>query len=384
MGGTIEQAEGNAEAVAALEQYLKFAKEGHIGYAVVMVGDARNKMILGMTTGSTIFEPAIATNIRKMAEKVEKDALNRSFPPHDPSLGADYVAYNIPNGPLSYDFIAWLIDAEMTRIRKGAPAPLKVHFWMGRDGTELPEKTRRKQVFENVVRPALALIGAVEDPKAKNAGSKEFYLIGDIVKACKAGETVPRLKAPSPLDEPGFHPVTITLRECDHWPHRNSNMDAWMRFARYLEAQGEQVIFIRDTAKVAEPLDFTTCPAASINLHDRIALYEAAKCNLFVSNGPGSLCVFGERPWLMFIELMEDGHPYEVNTPTYFREKLGLEKGDQHPWSGPDQRIVWAPDTYENIVEAWEKLNAECFSGASRLHGDVEDGGRPRQAAGAR
>jgi len=53
----------------------------------------------------------------------------------DETLDASHVCYKRRHtGPLGFDFIYWLVDAEMTRVREGAPAPLKVAFWCGQEG----------------------------------------------------------------------------------------------------------------------------------------------------------------------------------------------------------------------------------------------------------
>jgi hypothetical protein len=43
----------------------------------------------------------------------------------------------------------------------------------------------------------------------------------------------------------------------------------------------------------------------------------------------------------MFLHIQPDGHPYRPDTPTFWRDSMGVEPGTQLPWSRPDQRIVW-------------------------------------------
>ena len=155
--------------------------------------------------------------------------------------------------------------------------------------------------------------------------------------------------------------MTITLREMDRFVHRNSNIEAWCAFGRWLEARGEQVIFMRDTAKADEPLPgFKTFPAGSKNAFMRAALYEQAKCNMFVSNGPIGWSLFGSRPWLAFHTVADD-EPSECNTPAWWARFQGIVPPEQYPWSGPQQRLVYADDSFENLCAAWEDL---------RLRGD--------------
>lgn len=360
---TLEHASGNWEVIEALEDTLKLAREGKLGFLIVAGADNEQRM-LGGYVGDLLLHGAamraLDAVMRGMAQKAEN-----MTPPFDEALGCDHVCYNVPYSPLCFDFLCWLVDAEMRRIREKAPAPLKVGFFFGRDGkVGIDGDALRQQMFENVVRPALALIGAVEDPSAVAGHGKPLFVPRDIVAAARNGEKVPLLQAP-PLvraematwaaNTVGLGPVVITLRESGHWTHRNSNLEAWLEFARYLRFMGEKVIFVRDTAKADEPLeDFATCPRASRDLHSRMALYELAKVNMLSSNGPIGLLLFSRCPWLQFIDLKDDGFIYTPDTPRFWKEKNGVDVGGQYPWSLPTQRIVWAADTFDNIVSAWE------------------------------
>jgi hypothetical protein len=349
-----------SDVIALLDHFSGLAREARPAYALIMLchepdGDGNVPLPLVGMAGAVILEGAVLETAREVVGKLGSDVENRTLPPPDPALGADYVCYNCTTAPLNYDFPHWLIDAEMTRVREGAPAPLKVAFWFGRDGKTGLKTPAMAQMFENVVRPMLGLIGAVEDDSAWRGRQKEVYVLRDVVAAARAGEKVPTFHSPKGFVLNG--PVTITLREADYDVDRNSNPDAWMSFAEYLRMQGERVIFVRDTARADEPLgDFVTCPAASRDIHMRMALYESAKANLFVSNGPSMLAVFGTRPWLIFMPARPDNDDYRPATVAFLRNSMGLEVGGQWPWSGPDQRIVWKPDDYANILAAWKAL----------------------------
>ena len=367
------QNQGNPECVAMLRKWLWAAERGSINFAAVVVCQAPD--VIGFDfAGVTYTEEMALEAIGLLAVEIDGMIGERTPPEPEAGLDASYVTYNVTGGATGYDIITWLIDAEMTRIRAGAPAPLKVHFWMGKDGTGGLNTGTRRQQFDNIVKPALALIGAVETDRI--GACKNFYASRDIVAASRAGEKVPSLQAPRGIWRGSRGHVTITLREIDFWPHRNSNLKAWLMFALDLQRKGEHVIFVRDTARADDALEGLTGiedtdPVASKDLLHRMVLYCMAKCNLFVSNGPGALAVFSDRPYLQFIEPTDDSHPYVANTRKFWREQQGIEVGEQWPWARPDQRIVWAKDDYETIVQAWETYIAPQIR-QEQSHGIVE------------
>jgi len=353
------QAYGNEEVVSMLESWLKEAKKGKVCHATITTQQMPNLMACTFA-GSADLEYAVPFALDTLKLKIWETARMHSGPVPKEGVTADYVCYNLGSNPISFDFLPWLIDAEMTRVREGAPSPLKIAFTMGQGGESGLNNAYRRIMYTGVVRPLLSMIGAVETKDATFGRHNPMLTLKGVTDAARRGEAVPKLKAPAQamtdvaaMLAGGPAPVTITLRELDTWKHRNSNLKEWLKFADDLEKQGERVIFLRDTAKAGEPLlNRETSPLASTNLHVRMALYEQAKINLFVPNGPWNLQLFGTRPWLMFNEVSESD-PYFCNTPKFWSESQGIEEGTQFPWSAPDQRIIWKADTYKNISEAW-------------------------------
>lgn len=304
--------------------------------------------------------PAIA---REMQKEVEPDA----------------ACYDLAISPSSWDFAVWLITAEMNKRRLGCDKPLRVAFMAGpeqgfrRDNLPGASVRGKQQMLGNVVKPLLPLIGAVEDQSAYAGFSSHCYVLKPVVDAARNGEEVPKFR-PSEADltwidnwlgeeivfsKPpraiAVAPVTITLREADYWPMRNSDLGAWEEFALRRRAEGETIVFIRDTAKADVAMPFHSCPRASREVGIRAALYHRAKVNLFVSNGPMMLAVFGDRPFLIFNELV----PGSCANAEQWRDLNGLEVGEQYPWATPLQRLTWSRDTIENIEAAWQKLIAD-------------------------
>jgi hypothetical protein len=361
----MENVFGNAVVVEKLERYLDAAKKlpmGHVAIAMVGHPDLVAVDALGDNTLQTQQREAIV----KLLEMMDKLIENSGFPPRDPALDASYHCYNMARGPYCFDFLIWLIDAEMTRIREGAPPPLKVGFWKGGDN-----RIKNDDVstwIDGVFRPAIKLLGGIEDDRAVCGRQKELYVPRDIVHAVRAGERVPLFRSgkPSPF---GSDYITITTREAEHYPERNSNMIAWYKLALDLQEEGERVIFVRDTRFAFAPMHFETCPAASVDLITRCALYEHARANLFVSNGPGGLAMFGTRPWMQMVPIknMEFG-VYPPSTAEFWKDSTDISPGEQWPWSADDQCLVWLPDTYENLCVAWRDLRERIDASTQRRY----------------
>jgi hypothetical protein len=297
------------------------------------------------------------------------------------SIKANKVIFNAANLTLGYDFLAWLMAAEMRRIKHGIEEPLEVGFAVGSDFRDKPQDPMLlKQhnfdhmMMDNVCLPLVGMMGGKPAQKVD-----ETFLwppsscFRDAVELFNEGIPIPRVahdsaSALAMAKHTGV--VTITLREAAHWGDvRNSDLEVWMRVGKWLEERGETVLFVRDTAKASEPLPgFRTEPMASTDINCRAALYAVAKANLFISNGPATLDWFcGDAASLTFIPLSEtDG--YKCSQRDWWEPNHGIRAGDQFPWFPPYKKIVWEQPTFEGVTRAYEEL----FNGNKvkrRLHG---------------
>lgn len=271
-----------------------------------------------------------------------------------------HAVYDLGEQPSSWDFVHWLALADMDRRQAGITEPLKVSFIPGPNNgfrnDDLPQAIEsRKAIFENVIKPAVSLIGG---EIVEGTGRRYPYMMRPVVEAYKAGLDVPRF-TPKPSDIravdrflAGCRPIVITLREASHWPSRNSNLDAWLKFAQWVD---EPVVFVRDTEKANDPLPFQTYPEASRDIGIRCALYERAQANLMVMNGPIGLCIYGRAPFIAFKPFVDD---YTAGTPEWWVENIGVAPGGNYPWALPGQKIAWCDDTFENIKSAWADLSS--------------------------
>lgn len=144
--------------------------------------------------------------------------------------------------------------------------------------------------------------------------------------------------------------VTITLRQYGYMPARNSNVAAWIAFAKRLDLTRFFPVFIPDTDPTAERFpespDFALCSEAAWNLGLRFGLYESAYVNLGVNNGPMGLCWLNDRTRYITFKMLSESVPQAT---TEYMQHLGFEIGRSLPFATPLQKWVWEDDTLEVI-----------------------------------
>jgi hypothetical protein len=159
--------------------------------------------------------------------------------------------------------------------------------------------------------------------------------------------------------------VTITLRGYSYMPARNSNIDAWVAFARGLDRQRYLAVFIPDTDETLEGVpavlgEFALMPEAAWSVGLRMALYQRAFLNLGVNTGPMGLCWLNEATRYATLKMASPGVPQ--TTLESFRS-LGFEPGRSLPFAGPFQELVWEDDTQETIERVFSVLVARIENG---------------------
>lgn len=347
---------GNDRVVAGLERVLARARLG--GIRAVGVVFAEHMSAEAVYFGDENARPSICFGIDLFKLSILNDVIRVHDPRQPPP--ANVVSYDFKLDPISFDFIPWLATAEMVRRRERAVAPLRVAF-INPQGVEQRVSGGIKFI-ENVIRPALALFGAVEGVQGEHARHQGFAGLREVERAHAQGEAVPQLSVPEAVMSEvrsrlqGRQPVTFTFRETGMHARRNSDLEEWHKLAMWLCQKGEDVIIVRDTAKARESFPgFEVYPEASLNLHTRAALYSQAKCNLCVQNGPFALLPHTQTPWLMFASVNED-EPEECNRPDNWRMCIPTNAEGQLPWATFQQRIIYGPDKYDTMRTAYETL----------------------------
>lgn len=344
--------------VELLETYLEAAKTQPFSWCgVVMVGHPN----VGACdfAGDVALENHGMDAIKILASRVRETIEITQLPPQDPDLDKSFVVYNLAVETLGFEFINWLVYSEMERVRSGAPAPLRVGFFGGKDDRYITNLNARTRWLTNVFRPSLKFIGAVEDDRAIAGFRHRGALLKRICDGSNNGDPVPVFQAANPIRDSGY--ITITLRELPYYTYRNSVVGEWLQVATTLKERGERVIFIRDTDKANEPIDgFPICPKASLDLDVRMAMYQNAKLNFFSPNGPWQLALFSNAPWIQMINVNENERDSLIDATVnqdFWRKELGIEMGEQFPWQSRNQRMIWKPETHENIMSAYDELN---------------------------
>ncbi len=356
------QMEGNREVLITLDKWMNQAKQGGLS-AIALVG-CSGQGKLGMEYAGVVGKEIDAYFGLERLQQSLMDSINqRQLPtPSKEQLGANYVVYNRCLAPHCFDFLCFLINSELERIKEGAPAPLQVCF----HGVPPSESEYTRGMFLNVMRPLLKLVGAVENYDAINGRRyNDHAVLKPTVDFFNQGMTIPKLKctpeaAASLLrDFPEDNSyVSITLREATHFDHRNSNLPEWIKFANYLKDQGIRVIFLRDTAKAYDPIEgFETYPAASLDVDVRFGFYERALANFGCANGPMTMCLFSNKPVYIFTQISSSDN-YSANTPHWWITNNGITEGQQFPWCADNQRIVWLDDNFENIKKTWDDFRS--------------------------
>jgi len=267
--------------------------------------------------------------------------------------------------PTSYDIVSFLMLIERHRHKMGADSCI-IRIIPGPDhgfraSVTWPMTVEDKRMMLNqVVVPMIRMLPSCEHwqvcerrPDMPSVGSigwmtysmsfKEFgdtYAMGIRPLRCK--EQSWKLNASRPL-------VTMTLREAEHWPERNSRTAEWMEAALRLRAEGVNVVLVRDAAKKHVASSLPEVPDASTDLNVRAVLYAQADLNMFVNNGPAWFCMALDAPTVVLKPITEtscSAHTYKAMA------HFGIHKDKQMAGAPPHQRLVWQDDTADNIVAA--------------------------------
>lgn len=169
--------------------------------------------------------------------------------------------------------------------------------------------------------------------------------------------------------------VSITLRCYNYMPARNSNLEAWTRFAHHLAARGYAPLFVPDTDSLAEGLppgieDFPCMTEAAWNVNLRLALYENCVVNLGINNGPATLFLADDLARGLMFKMVTPGVP---QAELALLRRRGLDVGSQLPFCGPMRRCVWDDDTFDVIKREFDAMEPLLRTGISLRGGQADE-----------
>jgi hypothetical protein len=327
------------------------------------------------------------------------------------------VFYDLQVSPITFDFAWFLVAADLERRRRRLDS-LHVIIVSGRSWESGPESqeylsvvdgpARRQRVFDVLLpltelMPSIGGVTFVDDrPVAGHlfdtAAGRTFphgyspelpFLEAPfpklVTRAAMAGESVPSLRAPQSarhrIDQWrrrkfGDRPIaTITIRDFDYQPARNSDLAAWSAFAHDLQqVEGMAVVLIPDTHRTLENLPEAFAglsvfiePAWNIAL--RSALYEAGFVNLGVNTGPMALNWLNRSCRYITYKMVVDEEP---GATLDFQLSLGLDPRQPFPFAAPCQRLCVGPDNLFTLRQEFAHMRDLIHAGHDKVPSDED------------
>lgn len=245
--------------------------------------------------------------------------------------------YDLSDRPASFDFVTWLATAKTHGVDH-------VRFVLGK--WKQKNYSNPEERFKSIVEPAARLWG-VPYSVGKPEGEYFSHFLHKTVEAYEQHGRVAKI----PYEVKAGNYVTITLRK-SRCHERDSQEGEWLKFAQRCK---DTCVIIRDYDE--RPLI----------LEDRMRLYAHAKQNLMVINGPLTLCLHSEAPYICMRTI---GCRNSGSTSPQHMAQLGITEGFQFPWSNPRQRLFYTDDTLANIENAYEEMT--CSTSAPNLTANSE------------
>ncbi len=243
------------------------------------------------------------------------------------------AVYDLSEAPASFNFIEFLVAAKT----QGATGIL----FDGTKGIKLkysPDQTIER--IESILIPSCQFAGL--EGRFGPASGDELdcgYHVSAPIICFRGFGYIEKLKTVRFPRKPFSY--TVTLRNYDRQPYRNSDIDAWLRFAGDIGA-----VVIEDYGD------------KKIDILDRMALYAGADMNFGPGGGPMALCWYSDFPYLTFSK----------NANPLYHTKHLWPVGTQLPWKNRNQKNIWGQDSYEDIVREWEIFKGELDGKEQKLH----------------
>jgi len=311
--------------------------------------------------------------------------------------------YDLQTSPFAFDFITFLAICDAHRLDQGCDGlnvliiPGKGTGFEGADFKKYHEEQfpieHAQWRFMNVFMPALGLVPGlhgitictsrdhgreimknfdgpifpegydIEDPPEVYWTDFEASMLANL------GLEYPGFRAPPEAlgfidrwieqNAGGKRVVSMTLREGLHGSVKNSDTEAWVKFAQSLDPNKFYPVFIPDMVRSfdGERDDLGGFPVftdPTSNILIRMALYERSYISMFTSCGPISICFYnGAVRYLIF----KTSPPYHKQ-PLPWAVIMGLDpKNNGNRVATPYQKRFAEGETFESLTEEFEKLS---------------------------
>jgi len=146
--------------------------------------------------------------------------------------------------------------------------------------------------------------------------------------------------------------VCFTIRDYQFEPSRNSNVQAYLQFAKYLRDMNILSVFIPEVSNAVPEYiieEFPLFIPAIHSLYQRQAIYELACTNIFANNGCSALCALNKSCSYILSGLLTDRYD------TDFFDKRGLAYLSQ-PFCENRGIWNWGPETYVSLINSFNLL----------------------------
>lgn len=230
----------------------------------------------------------------------------------------EILLYDLSNRPASFDFVTCLATAIALGVKH-------VRFVYGKWKPKNYTIAQAEARWRDIVEPASALYG-ISYSIGERRGREINHMLGAATDTFNKTGRIGKIGYPCATKDY----VTLTLRKSRN-PERDSNEKESLKFAQRCD---RKCIIIPDSEEV--PLD----------LYDRMKLYAGAYMNLMVINGPLTLCIHSDAP---YISMRTIGCERSGSTAPAFSAKNGITPGFQFPWANANQRLSYLDDTCENL-----------------------------------
>jgi hypothetical protein len=307
-----------------------------------------------------------------------------------------YAYYDLNVSPLSYDFIGYLVVAELYRRQNGYS---RMHLvivpfeeGLGQWNHTLLGNDHTMWRLTNIVIPLSRVIpscsGFTFCSSRQQAADMYASVAADPGSIYPAGYTVEdpvekhhtgwslieanrgeNLQFVEPVGEAknyarqwieqhaeGKKCVVLTLREARFTHANNSSPRVWGEFAQWLKQEGYFPVVLRDidTALKKPPRGFegiTFAPESVFNLELRLALYEEAYACAFVANGPAQVCFYNKNVRFLYMVTGD----WLDQKPTPF-ERIGIGFDTTPPFANKFQRWIWKEQETQTLIDEFQAL----------------------------